>query len=357
MNKYRTSIVTKIDDQLINQWKQLWKRAENASAFNSYEWFTSCLEVKQDKEYELYLCYKNDILVGILPLESYRQFGIKVLGTIFKEHHIDTPFLVESYDKELFKHFFGFVFTGENIFLQKVDNKSTLILKKLFPDLFFSLMSVNPVVDLTQDPFAATHHSTVKQMKKILRTNPDTFRLAVYHDDLEKHIKEIFKLEEKSSKKTRSMDIFSHKENRDFYLTVIKNCKDMVRICFLYFNDLPVAYQYGYVFGNRFVGDQIAYRNEYSKLRPGKLIIYLLLNFLKEENFTMFDLGGGISTYKTEFTDKYRLLYNVYYSNNPIIVFWWKLINTIRRKKQILFPMKNTRDHEFLFRTNLEEEK
>lgn len=351
MKKYYTTVITKIDEELISQWKSLWNRSENATVFNSYQWFKTSLELQKNKKYQIYATYQNDKLVAILPLEPCSEFGIKALGSILKKTHVDTPFLLESYDKELFKHFFSKIFDKKNILLQKVDDKSSLILKELFPDLLLSTMSINPMVDISGDPFATTHHSTIKQLKKIIRQNEDSFRFVMYRDNFDKHIKEVFDLQEESSKKARSMDIFSNKEIKDFYLTTIKNSKDLVSICFLYFNEVPIAYQYGYIYRGIFAADQIAYRNEYGKLRPGKMMLYFLINHLKKDNFSSLDLGGGISTYKTEFTDNYRLLYNIYYSKNTFITYWWKLINKTRRIKQILLPKKHTRDHEFLFKT------
>jgi len=52
-----------------------------------------------------------------------------------------------------------------------------------------------------------------------------------------------------------------------------------------------------------------------------------------------------------EFTSDYRVLYNIYYSPNFFVMLWWKLINKLRRLRQIIKPKKYTRDHEFLFKT------
>ena len=149
---------------------------------------------------------------------------------------------------------------------------------------------------------------------------------------------------------TISSDIFSKKETRDFFYAIIRNCPDLVRICLLYVNRIPIAYQYGYLYKNSFACDQIAYRNDYAKLRPGKTVLYYLIEMMKDTSVKWLDLGGGISSYKTEFTDNYRVLYNLYYSPNPAIMAWWKGINFVRRVKQVAFPKKHTRDHQFLFK-------
>lgn len=348
---YKTIIIKHIDKKLIDEWEALWNKAENANMFNSYEWFSTSLELSKNKEYEIYVCYKNDQLVAVLPLQTYKYFGINVLGTINKEHLIDTAFLMEGYSKDLFKHFFGIILHKKNVYFQKVDSKAVKHLHELFPNLFISLMSVNPVVDLTGDPYKFASPSIIAQVKKIIRKNPDQFEFIMHSKNLEKHFETIMKLQKESSKHARSIDIFTDKENRIYYQKLIKNCNKFVRINILYFNKKPIAYEYGYLYGDYYTGDQISFHIDYRKLSPGKTLMFHLFANLKKSNIRTLDMGGGISDYKMSYAQEYRLLYNICYSKNLLVMFWWKSINKARRMKQILFPERFTRDHEFLFKT------
>jgi hypothetical protein len=347
---YQKKIVKKVTKNLIKEWKELWKISENANIYNSYEWFLTSQEIHAVKEYELYTLYKNNTLVAILPLQVYKCFGVTVKGSINKEHLVDTPFLIEKNDKELFEKFFTFVFK-DNVYLQKIDEKSVKILNDIFPKSFYSLISINPILPLTGNPIDSITPSTVKQIKKIINKNSGHLRFEIYDKNLLKHMKTLFEIQKNSSKHARSMDIFENEEVKQYYLALVKNFEKSIRICFLYMDKLPIAYQYGFFYKNYFAGDQISFHKEYSKLRPGKVIIYYLIEYLKKINATVLDQGGGISMYKREFTKEYRLLYNLYYSSNNFIMIWWKMINKVRRLKQILFPKKNTKDHEFLFKT------
>ena len=349
---YKTKIIHNIDKELITQWKDLWNRAENASIFNSYDWFLTCQELGHMKEYELYVCYKDDKLVAILPLSVYRKFGIKVSGVIGKDFLVDTAFLMETYEPELVKQFFSSIFTKRNIYIQKIDQQAVNILKNNFSNLFFSLMSVNPSMNLTGELFESVSKSTVSQIKSIIKKNPDQFSFKIFdrHNNIKEQLQTMFAVDQSSSKKLRSMDTFAEQKNKDFFSTISKN-SDIVRLCFLYYNNLPIAYQFGFLYGNTFCAYQTSYLNEYRKLRPGKTMLFHLIEHLQELNVDILDLGGGISAYKQEFTQDYRLLYDVYHSKNIFVLQWWKLINLIRRKKQLIFPKKFTRDHEFLFKT------
>jgi hypothetical protein len=346
---YKTEVLTQIDKKLIADWQSLWEKAENANVYNSYEWLLTGLQTKKVTDYELYVLYNNDNLVAILPVQTDSCFGIKVRSSIYKDHLIDTPFLIEKYNKELFKKFFTFIFKS-NVYLQKVDEKAVNILHELYPSSLFSLISINPIMLFGDDPFASVSSRTLKQIRKIIRDHPD-LRFEMHDKDLDSQMKKIYKFQKLTSKSARSMDIFQDEENKTYYTTVTKNFPHLVRISFLYLKNQLIAYQYGFLWKDYFLGDQIAYHQNYAKLRPGKTIAFFIIEYLKLNNVATLDQGGGISDYKLEFTKEHRLLYNMYFSENMLIMLWWKMINKARRVKQNLFPKKFTRDHEYLFKT------
>lgn len=346
---YKILILKEIDKKFIKEWQLLWDKAENANIFNSYEWFQTSMELNEKKEYEIIVCYQKERLVAVLPLQQCKVFGIKVFGTINKEHLIDTAFLTEKYDKRLFKKIFSIIL-DRSIYLQKVDEKDIKIMHDIFPNFFYSLISVNPIMNLCNEPYSTVTPSTLNHIKRIIRKNPG-LRFEMYHTNLDKHMSTMFKLHEKSSKKVRSMDIFDDSHVKNYYVTLTKKFARAMRIGFLYYENEPIAYQFGFTYRDIFVGDQIGYHNDYKRLSPGKTIIYLMVEYLKRHKINFLDEGGGISTYKMEFAKEYRLLYNIYYSPNMFIMIWWKTINKIRRIKQLMFPKKFTRDHEFLFKS------
>jgi CelD/BcsL family acetyltransferase involved in cellulose biosynthesis len=348
---YQIHITSQLDDQLIQEWQALWERAENKNVFNSYGWFCTARDTYRITDIEFFTCYKDERLVAIVPLCPSKKFGISVLGVVGSRFLVDTAFLVESYDKELLRVFFGSILAKHALYIRQMDSKVCEILQEIFPQLFFALASVNPRVTITGDPFAQMSSSTMKQIKKIIRQNPDQLHFTLFdgQSELEKHLQTMFELEQDSAKKTRGMDLFSHKENREFFINFSNNHLAQVRIGFLTFENKPIAYQFGFLVRNLFIAYQTAYRSEYGKLRPGKTMLYHLFKSLKDQA-DIVDLGGGISTYKMEFTSEYRLLYDVYFSKNGLVMAYWKFINAVRRFKQVLLPKKFTRDHEFLFR-------
>ncbi len=349
MNKYKTITIKELDKKFITQWQKLWERAENANIFNSYEWFLMYKEAYKIKEYEIYACFEDEKLIAVLAVVSSKRFGIPVFSPIGET--VEPSFLIEYYEKKLFKHFFSNIIKKKNLYLVKVDEKAVVLLKAIFPQMFFPLMSANPYILIGEDPFRLMSKSNHKNLKKVLRRNADELRFELYDDtsDLNKYLQMMFSIEGKSAKKLRSMDIFSKQENREFFENIVKHCRKFVRIGVLYYQDTPIAYQFGLQYKDIFLAHQTAYLFEYRKFDPGKTMLARLLQQLVGSSVTLFDLGGGMSMYKREFTPEYHFLYDLYYSRNILFVLWWKSINEVRRIKQILFPIKNTRDHEFLF--------
>jgi CelD/BcsL family acetyltransferase involved in cellulose biosynthesis len=349
--KYTISTINLVDKTLISQWKELWKRSVNANMFNSHEWFVTACETNNIKKYQIILCFENEKLVALLPLQKYRIYGISVYGSIDKEHIVDTGFLLESFDEQLVKHFFNAVFAGRNIYLQKVDQTIVSLLARMYPHLFIYIMSVNPQIRLTEDPFKQASHSMMSQIRGIMRKNQDKIRFESYRTNLDKYLETMLELQEESSKKERKMDIFANELHKRYYQNLTKFCKKYICINILYFDDNPIVYEYGSIYKKHYAGDQISFRTDFRKLSPGRLMMFKLFSYLKQHHFIDLDMGGGISSYKMSFTREYRTLYNVLYSPNSAIVLWWRTINTARRLKQRLFPQKFTRDNEFLFKT------
>lgn len=341
--------VEQVDTTLKNEWKGLWNRAENATIFNSYEWFNAVSKLKKEKIY-IFCCYKNKKLVALVPLQKDRCFGVPVYTTLCNERLGDTSFLMETYEPKLFQYFFANIFKKKNVFLQKFDDKAAKLLHKFFPHLLIPLISVNPTITFDGDPFASASQSMINQTKRLMRKNEKTITFKMYDRDLKKHYKTMLKLHDATAKSKKDMNIFSDENNKKYYESLVDNCSQNVRISFLYFNNTPIAYEYGFQYKNIYVGEQIAYHYDYRKLSPGKMMVLHIIEHLKRIHVNNLDMGGGISSYKQAFTKDYRLLYNVYSSPNLAIRVWWGLFNALRRMNQILFPKKNTRDHEFLFK-------
>src|SRR5690606_35883245 len=128
---------------------------------------------------------------------------------------VNTPFLLKSYDGELLKYLFEDCITKEHLFIPKIDMKEVELLKTLFPDVFLSLISVNPYITLDQEPLRFLSTFRDKAMKRIIKHSPG-LSVDVFgpEDDLEEKLSIRFDIDTQSGKKRQSMDIFTSEANR-----------------------------------------------------------------------------------------------------------------------------------------------
>lgn len=344
--------ITQINSTFATEWKRLWKTGESANYFNSYEWFSACLKIGIIREYEIIALYRDSQLHAVLPLQKAKLYGISVVSSVVNEHLVDNPILLKTYDKKILKKLLQFVFAKGNVYLQKLDQTTAQLTRNLYATPLLTILSVNPVIDTTGELFKGVSPSTIRHINKIYRLYPDKITFRFFENDTldENILEKMVAIEQSSSKKQKAMDIFSNESTKRYFTQVPRYDKKHVKLLVLFYENEPVAYQYGYLYNKRFDGIQTAYLHEYAKVSPGKTMILKSIEILKERGVKLIDLGGGISMYKQAFTKDYKVLYDMYYSSNPLIMIWWKLINKARRLNQIIRPIKYTRDHEFLFK-------
>ena len=348
--QYSIATITIPTPELMSQWKYLWKNASNATVFNSPEWFVTCQKQEKSKNFFIVGCFEKNRLVGIIPLRKSKKYGISVVGCLDTCFQVDTAFLVESYTNDLLQELFSYLIKNYNLYLPKNDNNASMMLHELYPHMFFSLLSVNPCIPLTVEPHETISPKLLKRIKKIIKDNNDSLHFTLHTDNLEKHIKEMIAVDLNSWKQQKGKSVFKDKKTQQFYKTLAKECSEFARVGILYFNETPIAYFFGFLYGKTFAAYQTSFLYEYKQYRPGQTALYLLMENLKDKA-NVIDMGGGISRYKQEFTKDYRVLYDLFYSENLAIMYWFKTVNFARRMRQILFPVKNTQDHKFLFKS------
>jgi len=352
--KYSVKKLERVDPAFINEWQKLWEASPNASIFNSYEWFLMAIKSRKVDSYEIFVCYdEGQSLAALLPLAITKCFGVRVFSPLCYTGILKTAFLVKKHDEGLLRYFFAEIIKGKNIYIPKLDLAEVNLLHKIFPSFFFSLFSVNPYIDLREEPLRFLSNTFRYKRRKIEKLYGKKLTLRTYgeKDDLENLLETMFDIDKNSAKSTKSMDIFSKDETREFFKNIVKYCRKFVDMAFLYYDGKPVAYIFNLIYKNIYQDYQTSYLNDYRKMSPGIILLVKLLVDLPVKGYQIFDFSGGISDYKRNFTTQYYIQYNLYYSSNPLVMFWWHGINFARRLKQLLFPIKFTKDHEFLFKS------
>lgn len=352
MNQYQIKKISTLDNDSIKRWLDLWNEAENANVFNSYDWFAGSMNSKEMDKQCIYFCYKKDTLEAVLPLVKGNRYGIGVLTTPDSFAISEESILLRERSSELLKYFIDEIAKEGNLYLTRINEETAIKLKEVNSKVYLTVISVNPTINLQQDPLISLARSTEKNIKKATNGEEKYFKFKLYNhkDNLEDKLKIMFEIDSQSGKEKHSRNIFSREQSRKFFHNMIKNMNKFVEICILYYKNKPIAYNFNLVSKNVYFAYQTSYLYQFRKYSPGKITIIELLKTIGKQEYKIFDFGEGLSFYKQEFTQKYVKKYDLHYSQNIFVKLWWKIIITARMYKQILRPEKYSRDHEFLFR-------
>jgi len=352
MRRYKVLTYQSLTGDLINSWRNLWQKAQNQSYYNSYEWFLVCLAVYKISEYKIYCCYKDNELVAIFPTVKRRKFAVNVISCPGDQYIDLAPLLLKIYDFVVVKLLIETMVKDGNLYLVQIDSKNAHFLKKMLPQGLASIISLVPFIDIREDPFRDMSGDNKRKLGSLNNKYKDNLTHLFFSTkgDLKKYFKVMVAIDQKSSKKLKSRDLFSKEENVELYETMIEKSAQNIRIDLLFYKDIPIAYVFAIVFSKRYLAINTAYLSDYKKLSPGKLLFYHIIKNLQEEGYEHFSFGLGHSRLKEEFTKRYQLQFEFYYSKNFLIMLWWKMINLLRRFRILLIRTQNSDDYLYLFK-------
>lgn len=97
-----------------------------------------------------------------------------------------------------------------------------------------------------------------------------------------------------------------------------------VAIDVLSYDDVPFICGIGFYSKKTYHAFYTSYDADYRHLSPGKLLLFYLLQRLKDQGVEVFDFSRGKSTLKSEFTSLARTQYTLSYTTNYMTDLWWK---------------------------------
>ena len=141
--------------------------------------------------------------------------------------------------------------------------------------------------------------------------------------------------------RTDSPSLFLDPANRSFYRDLVYRLVPMGWLKFdaVLFNGEPIAFHFGFEYGNNFIWYKPTFNIEYSKRSPGEVLIKFLLESAIERGLDEFDFTVGNESFKFRFANTVR-------QNNRITIFhssvdhnMYKAGRTLRQLKRRLGRM------------------
>ncbi len=305
--------IDKLDSKTKQEWIKLWQNNINRNFFNSVSWFQSYISVYQIQQYTILKGYDNNSVQFILPLIKTPFKNLVVVGGRYLDK---VSFLYKGDIKEIIRTLKKYCIENKKTITLLECNFDTYGIKE--QECITEFASDNPFVSLNQDLDLVIKRKEKRYIESILKKNNNLSFKIISGNGVRDYIDVIFDIESRSNKIKRSKALFVDEKAKELFRNISKT--DYSMLCILYYNNTPIAHMFGLIAtpGN-FMAYHMAFDKEYSRLQPGKLVIYHLLNYLKIEQYNLFDFSRGNSLLKKHFSIENSKNYNIYINPNVFV--------------------------------------
>jgi hypothetical protein len=360
--EYRVITNTGEFESLKTEWERIQANDLSLSYFSTFEYCYTWWSVYQkDSSYKLFIIviYQNESIIGIAPLllqiKKKRFITWKRLQFLAQSDYHDFLIDCSSNVKPLnvIKRIFSVIEKHEKVWdeidFTHISQHSLLteyILKSKYNKHYYYLIE-NPVVDFTKynsfDNYCARHlPANVKnEANRLYRETK--YKLEITSENKVETISSIHIAEQRYLQKQGRTDRSSLFEDT-LRFQVIDNLHTKSRHSLTYFlvdtiNKKTINYNIGFLHNNVFYYTNTAYHPNYINFSAGKVLIYEMVKDAFQNNrMGKIDFGCGRYPWKFEWTNKFNLLYRLYYRNlgSRKLKMLWKL-------KDIRNTLKNCR--------------
>lgn len=306
-------------------WDNLLKESNHQSAFLSWEMlFTWWCHYGTPNSLRIFEARIEGTLVGIAPLmlitRKKRGLGFRILQNIGTPHIDVGGFLVKENSEEILKKIcFSILELSETWDLLELNEfqKNSLQSKSIL-DFFTNSkhrfrIKINQHFYLPIDGewevfFQSLSKNLRKDVNRRIRRAEETakvkFERVQGSNITNSHLELLFNINQKGN----FPNLYKSEVDQSFHLALLKafHDKGIIDIHIMYLGDIPVAFQYGFLFNNRYEDWWGAIDLKYHSLSVGKLLLYQTLKtrFL-EKNYEV-DFLRGTQSYKEEWDPKSR---------------------------------------------------
>jgi len=155
----------------------------------------------------------------------------------------------------------------------------------------------------------------------------------------------ILSIERNSWKHKHGTAITSSEKQQEFYRVLGQSAfnKGWLRLCILFLNREPIAFEMGLVKGQKYYGVHGSYNEKYKKENPGTMLLAQFIEDLIHEGIKEYDWFGEPFEFQSRWTDKFRWHRSLLIYNNTLKAKLFFIFNTLKEKmihdvkKQIVF--------------------
>jgi len=164
-------------------------------------------------------------------------------------------------------------------------------------------------------------------------------------EEIEKAIEIAFDIDRNSWKHKKGTSLSANEKTKKYWRSLSKELaqNNMLKICILWFDNTPVAFEYHGLYNNTIYSMKWSYDERFSKYSPGLILKFNSMKSFWNDDFEEIDLLGTSDSFKEKWTKVKRNHYNIYiFNNNPYslllyILFKLRHSRLIKNTKNLLF--------------------
>jgi CelD/BcsL family acetyltransferase involved in cellulose biosynthesis len=328
----------KLDENLLMKWNDLWNKSEEGHFFNTPEWLLAYCRSHGVKNFSIVTIEDDDELLLVLPLVKERFFGISAYGSPGGKYLNKSSLLIKNIDKELLQELINYLIKQGNFCLKELSAELADIIEKIDNRLIKKESSINPYINL-DDPYKFLSNKQRNKIRNTIARNKNALRYESFTGDMNA-LNLVFEMDKRSSRTKKGKATFVDDTDRKFCQDMLKSLPKNFQIDLLYYEKDLICYSIELAFKKVIQAFNTGYNENYRQLRPGKILTYLLLDRLKNENYEILDFSRGNSILKQEFTSLLKKNYEILFSKNLFVMLWWEAaerLSTAMQENKFLY--------------------
>ena len=347
INLCEINTISKIEN-LKEEWKRLFLRSQELTPFQSWEWnYAVIKEFSSSEKIKIVVGYNADNeVVGIAPFKITNQklTGIKIMELIGNKSSDYLDFLVEQEYKYTFiNSLFDLIKNSTDWTILNLINLREETRNLIQHTLPFEILpqDVCPCVYLpgTMKEYENEVHkrelkSIKRQLRKLLPKNRLEYIVKDSSESLKEDVDVFINLHQKrhNSKGERGR-FFTETRKENFHdISKLLYEAGILQIEMLKIDSQIAAINYILVWNNRKYNYLSGMNPAFANFKPGKILIYYMINDAINKGCNLFDFLQGAEKYKYFWTNEEIQLYSAVYSRSTICLFLWKDVLTLRNR-------------------------
>jgi CelD/BcsL family acetyltransferase involved in cellulose biosynthesis len=160
-------------------------------------------------------------------------------------------------------------------------------------------------------------------------------------EEIESHLEPFFEQHIKRRDLAEESSLFLIPNRKAFYRYLVRFMpRDWIHFTVLTFNGVPIAYHFGFSYGNKLTWYKPSFDVSYANHSPGETLLFFLIKESIENGARELDFTIGDEAFKRRFSNLIRYNYRVDYVRNKALDFYWKSMSGLKKMRGIIKQVK-----------------